>query len=153
MPGYIKESLHKFQHPTPTRPENAPHTWSSSIYGAKTQYIEAHQYTPLLPQKDVTRIQQLAGTLLYYARAVDPTLILPVNVLASDQTQATTATSDKVIKLLNYCATHTEAKLQYHASDMILNIHSDASYLSEREDNSRAEGFFTWEAILTAKTN
>jgi hypothetical protein len=73
---------------------------------------------------------------------VDPTLILPVNVLASEQTQATAATSDKVINLLNYCATHSEAKLRYHASDMISNIHSDALYLSEREDNSRAGGYF-----------
>jgi hypothetical protein len=63
------------------------------------------------PQKDVTRIQQLAGTLLYYARAVNPTLVLPVNVLASEQTQSTITTADKVIKLLNYCATHPEAKL------------------------------------------
>jgi hypothetical protein len=110
-------------------------------HGAKTQYIEENQDSPLLPQKDVTRIQQLAGTLLYYARAVDPTLVLPVNVLASEQTQATAATADKVITLISYCATHPEAKLQYHASDMILNIHSDASYLSEREAKSRSGGF------------
>jgi hypothetical protein len=54
MPGYIKASLHKFQHPTPTRPENAPHTCNPPVYGAKTQYIEAQQDSPLLPQKDVT---------------------------------------------------------------------------------------------------
>jgi flagellar biosynthesis component FlhA len=75
------------------------------------------------------QIQQFAGTLLYYVRVVDPTFILPVYVLASEQTNTTTATADKVIKLLNYCATHPEAKLRYHASDMILNIHSDALYL------------------------
>jgi hypothetical protein len=101
MPGYIKAALHKFQHPTTTCPENAPHTWNPQVYGAKTQFIEAQEDIPLLPHKDVTRIQQLAGTLLYYARFVDPTLILPVNFLASEQTQATTATADKVIKLLN----------------------------------------------------
>jgi hypothetical protein len=69
---------------------------------------------------------------------VDPTLILSVNVLASEQTQATAATANEVITLLNYCATHPEATLRYHASDMILNIKSDASYLSEREAKSRA---------------
>jgi hypothetical protein len=26
MPGYIKASLHKYQHATPARPEHAPHT-------------------------------------------------------------------------------------------------------------------------------
>jgi hypothetical protein len=54
MPGYIKEALHKFQHPTPTLPENPPHTWNPPVYGAKTQYIAAQQDIPLIPQKDVT---------------------------------------------------------------------------------------------------
>jgi hypothetical protein len=64
MPGYIKAALHNFQHPTTTRPKNAPHTWNPPVYEAKTQYIEAQENNPLLPQKYVTRIQQLAGALL-----------------------------------------------------------------------------------------
>jgi hypothetical protein len=130
MPGYIKPALHKFQHPTPTRPENAPHTWNPPVYGTKIQYIEAQEDIPLLPQKDVTRIEQLSGTLLSNVRVIDLTLILPVNFPAPENTQATTATPEKVIKLLDYCATHPEDKLQYHASDMILNVHRDDSYLS-----------------------
>jgi hypothetical protein len=54
MPGYIKAALYRFQHPTPTRPDNAPYTWNPPVYGTKTQYIEAQQDIPLLPQKDVT---------------------------------------------------------------------------------------------------
>jgi hypothetical protein len=46
------------------------------------------------------------------------------------------------MKLLNYCTTHPEATLRYHASYMVLNIHSGASYLSEREAKIRAGGFF-----------
>jgi hypothetical protein len=90
----------------------------------------------------VKKLQQLTGTLLYYARAVDPTLTMPINVLASEQSTATEVTADKVIKLLNYCNTHPETKTQYHASEMILHIHSDTSYLSENESKSRAGGFF-----------
>jgi hypothetical protein len=51
-------------------------------------------------------------------------------------------TADKVIKLLNYCNTHPETKVRYHASNMVLHIHSDASYLSENESKSRAGGLF-----------
>jgi hypothetical protein len=40
------------------------------------------------------------------------------------------------------CNTHPETKIRYHASDMILHIHSDASYLSENEAKSRSGGFF-----------
>jgi hypothetical protein len=141
MPGYIKDALHKLQHPKPARPEHAPCIGNPIVYGAKTQFVEAQGDSPLLPPKDVTRVQQLGGTLLFYGRAVDPILVMSVNVLASEQTKATVATSDKIIKLLNCCAIHHEAKLRYHTSAMILNIHSDVSYLSEREAKSRSGGF------------
>jgi hypothetical protein len=98
--------------------------------------------SPTLSNKDVNELQQLSGTLLYYSRAIDPTLIMPINVLASEQSKATEITADKVIKILNFCDTHRETKISYHASDMILHIHSDASYLSENEAKSRAGGFF-----------
>jgi hypothetical protein len=104
--------------------------------------VKDETISPALSDKDVNELQQLTGILLYYARAVDPTLIMPINVLASEQSKATEVTVDKVIKLLNYCNTHTETKIRYHASDMILHIHSDASYLSENEAKSRAGGFF-----------
>jgi hypothetical protein len=132
MPGYIKEALHKYQHAAPARPEHAPHTWNPPIYGAKTQYVEDETTSPELSDKDVNKLQQFTGTLLYYARAVD----------ASEQSKATSVTADKVIKLLNYCNTHPETKIRYHASGMILHIHSDASYLSEKEATRRAGVFF-----------
>jgi hypothetical protein len=69
MPGYIKAALHKYHHPAPTRPEHAPHQWNPPVNGAKTQYVEDTQDSPALSPKDVTRLQQLGGTLIYYARA------------------------------------------------------------------------------------
>jgi hypothetical protein len=72
MPVYIKSALHKYQHPAPTRPEHAPRQWNPPVYGAKTQYVEDTQDSPALSPKYITRLQQLGGTLLYYARAVDP---------------------------------------------------------------------------------
>jgi hypothetical protein len=57
--------------------------------------------SPALSDKDVNKLQQITGTLLYYVRAGDPTLIIPINVLASEQSKATADTADKVIKLIN----------------------------------------------------
>jgi hypothetical protein len=119
MPGYIKAALHNYQHPAPARPEHAPHTWNPPIYGAKTQFVNETTPSPALSDKDVNKLQQLTGTLLYYVRAVDPTLIMPINVLASEQSNDTEVTADKVIKLLNYCNTHPETKIRYHVSDII----------------------------------
>jgi hypothetical protein len=104
--------------------------------------VQDETISPALSDKDVNKLQQLTGKLLYYTRDVDPTLIIRINVLASEQSKAIEVTADKVIKLLKYCNTHLETKIRYHASDMILNMHSDASYLSENEAKSRAGGFF-----------
>jgi hypothetical protein len=38
----------------------------------------------------------------------------------------------RVKQLLDYCASEEEAVLTYHASDMVLAVHSNAGYLNER---------------------
>jgi hypothetical protein len=38
MRGYIKDSLHKFQHPMPKRPQYAPNHWTVPTYGQRSQY-------------------------------------------------------------------------------------------------------------------
>jgi hypothetical protein len=43
---------------------------------------------------------------------------------------------------LDYAATHPDAVVTYKASDMVLAIHSDASYLSEPKAWSRAGGHY-----------
>jgi hypothetical protein len=95
--------------------------------------------TPLTP-KEVTKLQQIIGTLLYYARAVDSTMLVALGTLASAQTKATTNTMKAANQLLDYAATNPNAKIRFRKSDMILHVHSDASYLSETEARSRAGG-------------
>jgi hypothetical protein len=65
-----------------------------------------------------------------------------ISRLASQQATATKDTDSKLLQLLNYCATHPNMKTRYHASDMILNIHSDTGSLNEPETRSRAGGHF-----------
>ena len=43
---------------------------------------------------------------------------------------------------MDYCTTHPNAGVRFHASYMILAMHSDGSYLSEPEPKSRAAGHF-----------
>ena len=51
-------------------------------------------------------------------------------------------TLDALTQLLQYAETHQNAAVTFHRSDMILKIHSDASYLSEYGARSRVGGFF-----------
>jgi hypothetical protein len=67
---------------------------------------------------------------LYYAKAVDPTVLMPLQDIATEQTKATGKTQAAKNQLLDYLAMHPDATIRYHASDMILHIHSDASCLS-----------------------
>jgi hypothetical protein len=66
----------------------------------------------------------------------------PNRPLAMEQTKATAKTQAATNQLLDYLATHPDATIRYHASDMILHIHSDASYLSISNARSRLGGLF-----------
>ncbi len=49
---------------------------------------------------------------------------------------------EKLRHMLDYLATHPDTIVRFYASEMILNIHSDASYLSEPGGKSHAAGDF-----------
>jgi hypothetical protein len=140
MPGYVQAALHKFQHPVPTKPEDSPHAWNIPTYGAKIQYAPDADTAATLPPEQITRIQQIIGTLLYYSLAVDPTMLVALGSIAATQSKATSTTAKAVVQLLDYAATHPDATIRYHASDMVLYDHSDASYLSEPKARSRVGG-------------
>jgi hypothetical protein len=142
MPGYIKDSLHKFQHPLPKCPQYAPHNWTVPAYGQRIQYAPLPDAAPPATAAEITRDQAIVGTLFYNARAVDPTLLVPLSALASQLSTATATTIKAVSHLLYYCSTHPESTIRYFASDMQLKIHSDTSYLSKPKAKSRIGGYF-----------
>ena len=82
------------------------------------------------------------GDAYCYARALDNTALCGLSTLASEQGAATLTTDEKANQLLDYLATHPNATVRYYASDMVLNIHSDASYLSETRARSRVGGTY-----------
>ena len=142
MPGYVEKALQRFCHPSPTKPEDSPHDWIQPNYGAKTQITTGPDDSPPLDPPGIKRLQTIIGTFLYYARAIDNTMHVALGSLGSAQSKGTKATAKAATKLLNYAATHPDAVIKFRASDMILHIHSDASYLSEPKARSRAGGFF-----------
>jgi hypothetical protein len=124
MPGYIENVLSKFQHDNPKHPQHTPSRYSVPVYSAKTQFARQDD-TPSLTAKQCLRIQKIAGSVLYNARAVDPTVLMPLNDIATEQKNASKKTQAATNQILDYLATHPDATIRYHASDMILHIHSD----------------------------
>ena len=83
----------------------------------------------------------MVGTFLYCVRAVDTTILVALNSIVAEQADSTEATTKAVTQLLNYVAMHSEAITRYHASGMIIQIHSNASFLSEPVTKRRAGGY------------
>eukprot|EP00957_Ditylum_brightwellii_P141979 10816391-Ditylum_brightwellii.AAC.1 len=69
-------------------------------------------------------------------------MMVAIGTIAAAQLHGTKATAKVVTHLLDYCATHPDAVICYHALGMILKVHSDALYLFDKEAFSRAGGYF-----------
>ena len=58
-------------------------------------------------------------------------MLTALGSITAQQSKGTGKTYADTLWLINYAATHLNAKIRYTPSDMILYINSDASYLSE----------------------
>ena len=130
MPGYIEAALLKFQREATTKPQGAPHRWNQPTYGAKTQYADTDK-ADLVDANTTLYVQQVCGTFLYYSITVHQTMLVALKPISTAQANTTTTTVEDIVWILNYAVTHPEATINYQASNMILHVARDASYLCE----------------------
>jgi hypothetical protein len=109
MPGYIQRALQRFKHPTPDKAHDTPHAWNAPTYGAQQQYATLDTSPRVDDAKATKTKQEVFGTLLYYARAIDCTMLAAIGTIATEQASATKATIRAITELLNYCLTHPNA--------------------------------------------
>ena len=81
MPGYVQEALKRFHHTKPKQPIYSPSKFIPPIYGQKIQTETIDDSAPMSAD-ETKRLEQVCGVFLYYARAVDPTMLHALNVLA-----------------------------------------------------------------------
>ena len=129
MPGNILIALRKFQHKPPARPQDAPHPLNKPAYGKHIQLATQNISAPKINSVDTNRVQSINCNFLYYARAVDPTILLSLNEISICQSAPTQDTMDICNQVLYYASTHPNATIRYHASNMILMADTDAAYL------------------------
>ena len=124
MSGDVKKVLQKFHHQPPK-----PHQFSPFYAALYAKSIKGkHQYAPqinsysLLPPSKITRVQQILGRFLYYARAIDNTLLPALNTIAEKQAAATKQMEDQYHSLLDYVSTQPNVSLRFYKIDMVLTI-------------------------------
>ncbi len=84
---------------------------------------------------------------------MDSTILCPISAIALQSSKPTEDTMQQTLQLLDYLATQEEAILSYHASDMVLAVHSDASYLSKPKAQSQVGGHFFLSSDTTVPLN
>ena len=94
MPKYIPSLLKKLQYKPEKFPQYSPHHYNPIIYGQKghqqmAQKIVEHEK---LPKQQIRYVQSVVGSLLYYAGAIDSTLLPALNDISKSQANPSAAT-------------------------------------------------------------
>ena len=66
-------------------------------YGQKIQYAPQANKEPLLNKHQTKFIQEVTGTFLYYAQAIDGTMLTALSAIATEQATPTVTTLKKQI--------------------------------------------------------
>ncbi len=122
----------------PYKLRRSPYKCLPIAYGAKAQLTPEADTTELLDNHRKRRVQEIVGSLLYYARSVDNKLLVALSAITARQSCATMATEQAVHLLLDYVATYPSDDILYQSSNMILCAHADAGFLNKTNSHSRA---------------
>jgi hypothetical protein len=90
-----------------------PHKCLPISYGAKAQLTPDANTSELLEEHHKHCIQEIVGSLLYYARAVNNKFFGALSAIAAQQSCATIATKQAVHLLLDYVATYPSKGIIY----------------------------------------
>ncbi len=97
----------------PTKPQHCPCTPAPKQYGVEAQALLPVDISPKLSDDEIKEIQRIVESILYYARAVDITVLMALSSIASEQTRGTTNTMVKAKQLLDYLASHPDATIRF----------------------------------------
>jgi hypothetical protein len=146
MPGYIKKLLLQYKHCMLSKLQCCPYAPAPKQYGAKAQAPLPMDILPKLSPEKIKEIHRIIGSIFFYTQAVNITVLMALSSIAIVQSKSTTNTMQKSKQLLNHLATYPDATICFRASDMIMNVHSDAYNLSKSNAHSWAcrQFFMGW---------
>ena len=139
-PSYIPDLLTRLR-PNGIKTQKSPCVYIPPVFGSHDPQVTHVDDSGPASAAEAAEIGIIVGSLLYYARAVDASLLTAVCLLSSHQAHPTKQTVIAANRLLGYAKANPANSLVFRPSDMILRIHSDASYLSRPKSGSTAGGF------------
>ena len=140
MPNYVAKKLTKYGYKPSKRQQYCPYEPNPIKYEKKSDNIVHEKESPPLNDNDNKFVQQLLGSFLYYVHAIDLTILHALSAIASEQSKPTERTMKSVQQILDYMHSNPNAVIRFRSSDMIINVQSDAIYLSAGSGRSRDGG-------------
>jgi hypothetical protein len=128
MPKYIDKLLCKVR-PEGVTGSNTPATYTAPNYANPGAQQATVDNSAPASEEDKKLLQRVIGTLLYYSRAVDPSICTAIHQLGSIQSKPSQNDMRKMDKLLQYVSKHRNIGIRFYASNMLLQSLSDASFL------------------------
>ena len=101
-------------------PQYAPADYTKPTFGQKQQFVKDKHIAKKLSPKQIKRIQEIVGTILYYCRVTEPMPLVALSALTNQQSKATEATKKALQRCLDYLFTFSNGTITYTASDMVL---------------------------------
>jgi hypothetical protein len=111
MPQYVMKQLTRYAHPGPNKSQLCPYSPNPITYGKDNQAPTPANESPLLDDVGKKHIQQVVGSCLYYACAVNPTILMALSDIATQQLAPTENTKKQVDQFLDYMWTHPDATI------------------------------------------
>ena len=103
MDGYVTQALMELEHGPPTQHHKGPSKAVPKNYGQKIQYAATNTSSPM-SQQEIKFKQRAVGKFLFYARAIDNTMLHALNDIATSKDNQSTLAAVKYF--LNYATSH-----------------------------------------------
>ena len=142
MKNYVIKALQKLQYSFPKKHNRHRINGGHQYIGRINKYAPEDDTSRKLEGKEIKRVQSVVGTFLFYARAIENTILPTINEIAAYQASPIEKTNDKITMLLDYLSTYSYAKIRFNKSNIILHIEPDAAYLVAPKFRSRISVFY-----------
>ncbi len=111
MSGYVKKKLQEYNHIASKRVQTCSYMPAPKQFGLETQAPLPPYLSPKLDLVGIKEVQKIVGIILYYARAVDMTVLMALSTIAAEQRIPTKHTLEQCMQLLDYLAHNADAKV------------------------------------------
>eukprot|EP00536_Pseudo-nitzschia_multiseries_P009460 jgi/Psemu1/23259/gm1.23259_g len=139
MDGYVEETLKEFGSKwleQISNKESSRHL--TPKYGQRVQYAPVENQTMFGMLAEGKFVQKVVRKFLLYAQAINNAMLHALNDITS--AKDTQATHEATMYFLNYAANHPNGSIAYMASQLVLQVDSNAAYLVSYRARSRARG-------------